>query len=348
MDKPSSATIRDVARQAGVSVATVSRFLNQNAHLAPDTQARVVAAIHDLDYVPETAARNLSNRKTNAIGLLLPGIVWDHFFPPMLRGVEAACYDAGFDLLISSTHQPNPRGGRSPLGEHNTDGLLLFTGSVAVDDVLRLWQKGHPLVLLYSGAPGSLPVPHVVFENKEGSRQIVSHLIEQHGFTKIGFLAGPADNEDARWRERGYREALAAHGLPYRPEWVRQGEFDEEIAYRTVRDWLAAGLDVEAIFAADDDSAYGAVRALNEAGRRIPEEVALVGFDDSPTSRLLLPPLTTVRAPIEESGYRAASLLAELIRGGAAQTEILLPTEIVIRRSCGCHPNNTTQPIASF
>ena len=205
-DQLSSATIRDVARKAGVSVATVSRFLNQNARLAPGTQERVIAAIHELDYVPESAARNLSNRKTNAIGLLLPAVGWDHFFPPMMRGVEAACYDLGFDLLISSTHDTDPlQPGRPPLGEHNTDGLLLFTGSMTDGEVIRLYQKRFPVVLLYSSAPQSLPVPHVVFENKDGSRKIVSHLIDAHGYRRIGFLAGPADNEDACWRDRGYR-----------------------------------------------------------------------------------------------------------------------------------------------
>jgi LacI family transcriptional regulator len=337
MTLKSSSTIRDVARKAGVSVATVSRFLNQNAHLAPETEARVVQAIHELDYVPEAAARNLSNRKTNAIGLLLPGIAWDHFFPPMLRGVEAACYDVGFDLLISSTHCASPLNGRVPLGEHNADGLLLFEGSVTGDEILRLWEKQFPIVLLYNTAPAPAPVPHVIFENKDGSCKIVSHLIETHGLRKIGFLAGPADNEDALWRERGYREALAQHGIAYRSEWVRPGEFDEEIAFRATRDWLSAGFEVEAIFAADDDSAYGAVRALHDAGRRIPEDVAVVGFDDSPTSRLLQPALTTVRAPIEESGYRAASLLAERIRTGQTQSELLLPTEVILRHSCGCN-----------
>jgi len=336
-DKSPSVTIRDVAHKAGVSVATVSRFLNQNARLAPDTQSRVIAAIQELDYVPEAAARNLSNRKTNAIGLLLPAVGWDHFFPPMMRGIEAACYDSGFDLLISSTHDSIPlRPGRLPLGEHNTDGLLLFTGSMPDAEVIRLYQKRFPVVLLYSSAPQSLPIPHLVFENKDGSRKIVSHLIEVHGYRRIGFLAGPADNEDARWRERGYQEALARHGIPYHPEWVMPGNFNEENAYCTVKEWAARGLDVEAIFAADDDSAYGAICALNEAGIRIPEDVALVGFDDSPTSRLLIPPLTTVRAPIQGSGYQAAAMLAELIRTGATQEEVLLSTEVMIRSSCGC------------
>jgi LacI family transcriptional regulator len=336
--KSSSATIRDVALKANVSVATVSRYLNKNARLLPETEARVVAAIRELDYVPEAAARNLSNRKTNAIGLLLPGNAWDHFFPPMIRGVEAACFDTGFDLLISSIHPTDlSSSGRTPIGKRNSDGLLVFTGSMTENEILENWRKHYPLVLLYNSAPQQQPIPHVIFENKDGSSRIVNHLIEIHGITRIGFLAGPEDNEDAGWRERGYRDALAEHGIPFQPEWVRPGEFDEEIAYRTVWEWVEQGIDVQGIFAADDDSAYGAVRALHDAGKRIPEDVAVVGFDDSPTSRLLLPPLSTVRAPIRESGYQAALMLSELIRTGSTQTELLLPTEVVIRRSCGCN-----------
>jgi DNA-binding LacI/PurR family transcriptional regulator len=176
-----------------------------------------------------------------------------------------------------------------------------------------------------------------VFENRKGARQIVNHLIEVHGYQRIGMLAGPSDNDDAVWRERGYREALAAHAIPYTPEWVQAGEFDGPVAHDTVARWLERGLDVEAIFAADDDSAYGAIEALREAGKRIPEDVAIVGFDDSPVSRLLTPPLTTIRAPIEESGYQAARMLGELIQQGQTRSEALLPTELVIRRSCGCH-----------
>ena len=117
------------------------------------------------------------------------------------------------------------------------------------------------------------------------------------------------------------------------------GNFDEETAYRTMKGWIDRGLDVDAIFAADDDSAYGAIRALHEAGIRIPEDVSIVSFDDSPTSRLLVPPLTTVRAPIQDLGYQAAKMLAELIHTGATQEEVLLSTDVVIRRSCGCgHP----------
>jgi DNA-binding LacI/PurR family transcriptional regulator len=336
-DKPLTPTIRDVARKAGVSVATVSRVINKTAVIAADTEARVQAAILELDYFPKSAARSLSNRKTNVIGLLLPGIVWDNFFPPMLRGIEAACYAAGFNLLISSTQHPSiGPGQRRPIGDHNTDGMILFPGCVDDEEVLRMQAKGFPVILLYRAAPKGSNLPHIEFENKNGTRQMMDHLIETHGFTRIGFLAGPSDNEDAGWRELGYREALAAHNLPYDPDLVKPGMFDEGVAHAVMANWLKRGLDVQAICAADDDSAQGALRALHEAGRRVPEDVALVGFDDSPTSSLLDPPLTTIRAPIEESGRQAATLLAELIRTGETAIETLLPTELIVRRSCGC------------
>jgi DNA-binding LacI/PurR family transcriptional regulator len=176
----------------------------------------------------------------------------------------------------------------------------------------------------------------VVFENKAGAQKMTDHLLEAHAYNRIAFLAGPEGNEDARWRELGYCESLAAHGIPPDPVLIRSGGFDEQVAFQTVAAWVAEGRTFDAIFAADDDSAYGAIRALQQAGLRVPEDVPVVGFDDSPTSRLFSPPLTTVRAPIEQAGHRAAALLGQLIRGGETEIEVLLPTELVVRRSCGC------------
>jgi DNA-binding LacI/PurR family transcriptional regulator len=335
--KTSSVTIRDVARQAGVSVATVSRVLNNTAVIAPETFARVQAAIAELSFVPRAAAQRLSNNETNTIGLLLPEIGWDNFFPPMLQGIEAGCYEAGFDLLIHSTRHPQAQSlARRPIGEHNTDGLIVFIHSLADDEIARLYQRDFPLVLLHRSPPASLPIPYVVFENKAGAQKMTDHLIEAHTYRRIAFLAGPEGNEDARWRELGYRESLAAHGLIPDPDLIRPGGFDEQIAFQTVAAWVAGSIPFEAIFAADDDSAYGAIHALQQAGLRVPEDVPVVGFDDSPTSRLFSPPLTTVRAPIEQAGHRAAALLGQLIRGGEIELKVLLPTELVVRRSCGC------------
>jgi LacI family transcriptional regulator len=335
-NKTSSATIRDVAKRAGVSVATVSRVLNNTSTVSPDTYVRVQATISELNFVPRAAAQSLSKQKTNLIGLMMTEIGWDNFFPPMLRGIEAACYESGFDLLIHSTHLSGASL-RPPLGEHNTDGLLIFLNPLPDSEIARLHNKGFSIVLLHRSPPDALPIPHIVFENKASARLMTNHLIETHSCRRIAFLSGPADNEDSYWRELGYRESLAAHGLPVDPALIRLGGFAEEVGQRTVEDWLKEGFNADAIFAADDDSAYGAVRALQNAGKRVPEDVPVVGFDDSPVSRLLSPPLTTVCAPIEEAGYKAGQILAGLIHTGQATLKELLPTELVIRRSCGCN-----------
>ena len=165
---------------------------------------------------------------------------------------------------------------------------------------------------------------------------MVDHLIEVHGRRRIAFLCGPAGNEDSYWRERGYRESLAAHGIPFDPALVASGEFQEGPAKAAVERWLAEDLHFDAIFAADDDSAGGALLALTQAGKRVPEGVALAGFDDTLVSRYLTPPLTTVHAPTERVGQEAVRQLVRLITTGEAEPGILLPTSLVIRQSCGC------------
>jgi DNA-binding LacI/PurR family transcriptional regulator len=251
-----------------------------------------------------------------------------------MRGIEEVVRAAGYDLLIS-THAPRP-GASHPLGEHNTDGLLVFTDSLSEPELVHLRRVKFPVVLLYQSAPGGLQTPCVTFENKDGARKLVDHLIETHDYRRIGFLAGPPGNEDSYWRELGYRQALEAHGLMFDPALVTTGGFDYQEALDAVAGWLAVGLPLNAIFASDDESASGALEAVRRAGKRVPEDVAIAGFDDVPLSRHLNPPLTTVRAPIEETGREAARQLIHLIRGGRAEPLVLLPTELVIRQSCGC------------
>src|SRR5262249_26450001 len=210
----SRVTIDEVARQAGVSISTVSRVLNQTAGVAEDATARVLAAVAELRYIPQTAARHLAQGKTNTLGLLLPDIGTD-FFSPLLRSISAAAAETGYDLLIAIRRRPE---GQSPprqsLGKHNTDGLLVFDDSHSEHELRHLHQLGFPAVLLYRSRPEGTAFPSITIENKSGARQIVDHLIEAHGRRRIAFLRGPAGNEDSLWRERGYREALAAHGIP--------------------------------------------------------------------------------------------------------------------------------------
>jgi LacI family transcriptional regulator len=333
-----AATIAEVAECAGVSIATVSRVLNHPDSVAAPTAERVRSAIAELHFAPRTAARNLSSRRTNAIGLILPEIGWDHFFPPLLRGISAATAEHELGLLIySSPRAQRPPSSAAPaFGNHNTDGLLVFPDGMPSAEVLRLHATGFPMVLLYFTLRASPPIPYVAFENKAGSRRMVDHLIEVHGYQRIGFLAGPEGSDDSQWRERGYRESLEAHHIPVRPELMAVGGFDPHVAQRAVEQWILDGVAPDAIFAADDESAIGAIQALARAGRRVPEDVAVVGFDDVPAAQYITPPLTTIRAPIEESGYQAAQMLIGLTRGTRTPREVLFPTDMVIRRSCGC------------
>jgi DNA-binding LacI/PurR family transcriptional regulator len=334
--RTSSATIRDVAKQAGVSVATVSRYLNQTAGVSPEVAARLDDVMAELKYVPHVTARNLATQKTNAIGLSLTYTAFGNFFAPMLRGIEEVTGEFGFNLLIAS-RQPSSHGMfPTALGPHNTDGLLIYADSM--DNMAMAYFQGihFPLVLVHRAAPPHLHIPCVTIENKAASRKIVEHLIQVHHRRRIVFLRGPEHQEDSYWREMGYRTALEANGIPYDPELVLPGEFEQEIAYMTTMELIVAGVEFDAIFAGDDDAAVGVMGALKEAGKRVPEDIAVVGFDDQRTAQYLTPSLTTVRAPTEEVGRVAARQLVNLIREGQADPLTLLPTEIVIRHSCGC------------
>jgi LacI family transcriptional regulator len=335
--RPKSAvTAVDVARRAGVSIATVSRVMHQTVNVREDVTERVLAAVAELGYVPHAAARNLARGKTSTLGLLLPEVGVE-FFSPMLRGIESTAREANYDLLIATQFPDDARRPtRHPLGRHNTDGLLIFTDNVDAAELGHMHRQGFPVVLLYRSAPDDLPVPSVTVENRAGARQVVDHLIEAHGRRRIAFVDGPAGNEDAYWREQGYRGSLAAHGIPFDPALVVAGEFREDTARAAVGRLLAEGPEFDAIFAGDDDSAGGALMALSQAGKHVPQDVALAGFDDTLVSRYLSPPLTTVHAPTEQVGREAVRQLVSLITTGQAEPVTLLPTELVIRRSCGC------------
>ena len=329
-------TITDVAQLAGVSIATVSRVLNASTPVVEETAQRVRQAVDELQFVPRTAARMLASRKTNTIGLLFSEIR-GAFFAHLLHGIESQLRAAGYELLIYSTQSDHPIK-RRPLGEHNTDGLLVFTASLEKEELRRLNKINFPLVLMHQTPPEGMNIPVITIENKDGAELLVSHLIEKHGRRRIVFLQGPEGHEDSQWRERGYRDALESHGIPFDPELVVSGEFDEEQAFAAMQQLLLDGIDFDAVFSGDDDAAIGVYRALKMTNRIIPDDVAVVGFDDVQFSRYISPALTTVRAPIEEVGREAVRQLIRLLNGEQAQSLVLMRTELVIRESCGCGP----------
>lgn len=334
--RSSSVTIRDVARHAAVSVATVSRFINQNAPVSQEVSERIQQVMLDLNYKPHAAARQLATRRTMTIGLVLHNMHTD-FFAPLLSGIEAVVSENQYNLLVATyDHKAYPHR-QPPIGPHNTDGLLAYADCLNEEQLTDLCRIKFPVVLIHRTTPSHLMVPFVTVENKAATRKIISHLIEEHGRRSIAFLRGPKEQEDSRWREQGYRDALDAHGIPFCPDLILDGEFNQAVAYESVQNLIARnGVRFDAIFTGDDDAAVGTLNALKEAGLRVPEDVSVVGFDDARLSSFLTPPLTTVRAPTEMVGRTAAQLLFNLLQEQPAEPATLLPTQIIIRQSCGC------------
>jgi DNA-binding LacI/PurR family transcriptional regulator len=328
--------ISDVAKQAGVSISTVSRVLNGTAPVDEETAERVRSAIIALNYTPHAAARTLASRRTNTIGLLLLDIGGE-FYTPMLHGIEAVASEAGFDLLIHSTSTARSgRMSRRALAEHNTDGLLAFTDALNDAELIRLHEIGFPVVLMHQSPPKGIPIPMITIENQAGAQKVVDHLIEAHDRRRIVFVQGPVGNDDSEQREKGYRQSLKKHDLAFDPALTVRGGFDANQACTVITQLLASGTKFDAIFTGDDDNAIGVIQALREAGHRVPEDVSVAGFDDSIFARILTPPLTTVRAPIEQVGRESVRHLIRLIRGEQVEARLILPTELVIRQSCGC------------
>ncbi|MFC1936478.1 LacI family DNA-binding transcriptional regulator [Chloroflexota bacterium] len=331
-----SITIRDVARQAGVSVATVSRYLNNSAPVSEKVSERIEKVMSDLKYVPHAAARHLATNKTQIIGLLLTNMHND-FFAPLLAGIEVASRENGYNLLVGTCQGGS--GITTPIGPHNADGILVFADSLSDDNLLNLHDRGFPIVLIHRTAPKNVDIPSVTVENKNATRQLINHLIVSHGKQRILFLHGPRNQEDSYWRYLGYQTALETHGISLDPSLEVEGRFERDVAFKNLCEHIDNNSDLkfDAVFAGDDDAAVGVINALKEKGYRIPEQIAVVGFDDSRMSPFLMPPLTTVRAPTEEVGRVATQQLLNLLSGEKTQENtILLPTEIIIRNSCGC------------
>jgi LacI family transcriptional regulator len=332
----SRCTIADVAQAAGVSITTVSRVVNDSPLVNQQTVEKVRNAICQLGYAPETAARNLASRRTNTLGVLLPVIGTD-FYGLVVQGVEEAAYKTGYDLLIATYRGGNNGSMNSSptLGPHNTDGMLVANVPLG-DTLLDLHLEGFPIVYLYATPPNLVEIPAVTIENRESSYQLVSHLIEVHAYPSIGFLRGPEGSQDSESRELGYRQAMKDHNLHVEEDWIARGNFESTWGRQVILDWHHDNRIPRAIYAGDDDAALGVMLAISEIGLRVPQDVAIVGFDDSTLARYLTPPLTTVRAPTMEVGRRGVQQLVQLIEKGKAEPLSILSTEVVIRKSCGC------------
>jgi DNA-binding LacI/PurR family transcriptional regulator len=331
-------TLVEVAALAGVSRATVSRVVNGSPRVSPTVRALVQRAIAELGYVPNRAARSLVTRRTDSIALVMSEpedrVFSEPFFATIVRGVSGALADTDTQLVLVVAHNPaeEARLERYVAGGH-VDGVLL--ASLHGDDPLprKLEGAGIPVVLV--GRPAAATrASYVDADNRGGAATAVQHLLAR-GRRRIATVSGPLDMAAGRDRLDGYLDALraAGTGIGGGRGLVEEGDFREESGERAMRALLARHPDLDAVFAASDLMAAGALEALRAAGRRVPDDVAVVGFDDSAIARWSEPPLTSVAQPVEELGRQMARLLLARISGEAAGLSVILQTELVVRES---------------
>lgn len=325
------ATLRDVAREAQVSTATVSRVINGHGNVSELTRARIETVIQRLRYVPDSAARTLSTGLTHTIGVLLPDLHGE-FFSEIIRGVDGAARRRGLNLLLFGIHGSVAEATLAVRAlKGRVDGLLVmspYADSAYLDEQST---DGTPVVVINSPLRGD-SLSSLRVDNRGGARRMVEHLVTV-GHRRIAFVGGPADNFDAAERLAGYCEAVAAHADVR--EVLLPGDFTEDSGLRAGERLLQLGERPDAVFAANDMMALGCLRALRDAGVSVPGDVAVVGFDDIPLARYVTPALTTVRVPMADLGARALDGLADAIESDTSRTLTeTLATELVVRDSC--------------
>lgn len=325
--RPDTVTMRDVAHEAGVSIATVSRYYNASGPVRETTRARIERIAERLRYAPNIAARSLNTRTTDTIGVLLPDL-YGEFFSELLRGLDRAARAHGLHLLVAGAHGDADALSHAARALHGrVDGLIVMSPEADADALRQRLPPDLRLVLL-GGASAALAV-----DNRGGARAATEHLAGL-GHTRIAHLRGTAGNADADERLAGYAAAMAAAGLA--PD-VLNGDFTEEAGGAAVERLLARspGERPTALFAANDAMAVGALAALRARGLSAPADLALVGFDDVPLASHLTPALTTVHVPTAELGAAAVERLRRNGDSGVSDAPQMLPALLVVRASCG-------------
>jgi LacI family transcriptional regulator len=334
-EKPSP-TIRDVAKLAGVAPITVSRVINNGSYIRDDTKKRVKTAIRQLGYVPNTLARSLRSRRTCTLALVLTDIT-NPFWTTVARGAEDAAREAGFSMILGNTDESETKQGEylNVLLQKQVDGILFVPVGHSVAPVRLMHRQEVPVVVLDRRLEGARA--DVVRSDSEGGAYILTQLLLSLGHRRIAMLCGPQGVSTAEDRAAGYKRALCETGVACVTELIQYGEFTVESGYAMAHQMLSCSLRPTALFAGNNFIAIGALKALRDMNLRVPDDIAIVGFDDLPTAIMVDPILTVASQPAYEMGKRAAELLIARLAGEAPKgyQEIVLPTEIIVRQSSG-------------
>jgi DNA-binding LacI/PurR family transcriptional regulator len=334
-------TSHEVAKRAGVSRTTVSFVLNEveRAQISEETRQRVLQAAHDLGYVPDAAARSLASGRTHILGLIIcqpaDHLMIDAYIHQVIYGLSEAGHERGFRVLLESVENVSQPDAYTHLVRSNRIDGILLSGPRSDDRQLpALIADGFPTVLL--GRLRDDPVCFVDVDNQVAAQQAVTHLVKL-GHQRIACITnGPLPYTSAADRLFGYRRALRQAGLDDEEALIQYGDFDMESGYRAMQILLAVKPRPTAVFVASDIVAFGAMAAIRDHHLSIPEDMAIVGFDDVPMARFVAPALSTIRLSAIEQGQRGGEMLMDLIEGKTlAEQQIFLPTELMVRQSCG-------------
>lgn len=327
------ASIKDVASRAGVSVATVSRVLNDHPAVREDTRSRVLTAVAELGYRPNAVARSLRTHHTRTLGLVISDVL-NPFFTELARAVEDAARACGYSVIIGNADE------RPALQEHHVrtllerriDGLLVSPTDGGNEAIREAVAAGTPVVFVDRWIRG-LDVPVVHADGRGAVHELVAHLYRL-GHRRLAIIGGPCETTTGDERVAAFRAALDAHGLPLPPEYTGQGDFQTESGRRETAAFLDLPEPPEVVFAADNLMALGAMDEIRRRGLRVPDDVALAAFDDIPWFLHTDPPVTAIAQPTGELGHRAVEALTGLVEGRGAES-VTLTARLVTRRSCG-------------
>lgn len=336
-------SLEEVAKKAGVSRATVSRVINDEQYVSEATRQKVLRVIEEEGYAPNAAARALAKQQTQVIGIVVPDTLQDilvndnpYYYPIVLQGITDTAHSADYATLLWMLHstQDERRYYQHILKNRLTDGLLIVAAVISESFLItELVKKKVPFVIISQPLNNHESMSYVGIDNVAAAQEAVQHLARL-GNKRIGTITGKLDNREGLDRLRGYEQGIKLSGLPYRANLIAEGYFSRQSGYIGMKELLKQGVD--AVFSASDVMAVGALEAVRESGLRVPEDIAIVGFDDLPLATQVKPALTTIHQPIAKKASIATSTLIGIIEGRMQPpVQVRLPTQLIIRDSCG-------------
>jgi len=331
-------TIKDVAKAAGVSISTTSYALNGKGNVSKEKKDNILRIAKELNYSPNGAAKNLKKQKTELVGLFVHDINGP-FYNELIRGIQQVTILNGYELIVFCDSGTKKNSSYNFLNERRVDGAIIISPTIKDNEIITLAKTGLPIVVLDREITGD-KLCNVLIDNENGASNAVNHLIAQ-GYRDIAFLSGPEEAYDNKKRFEGYLRTLKFNGIEFNEKMVLKGRFTENSGYDAVTTYLETNKKPpSAIFSANDEMAIGAIFALRDKGFKVPEDVAVVGFDNLVVSSYITPALTTVKRPMYEMGLLSTHTLFNMLNGGEGNKSVKLSTEIVIRDSCGMNLNN--------